>query len=290
MEDKKYLQIDVERVLHSKSPKLARRIPRFIISYLKRIVHQDKLNAFLEEHQDAQDFEFIRVVLKHFGVIIEYKALDDIDWNDRYIVTANHPLGGLDGLALMYVVGLKRKDLVFPVNDLLLHIPNLRNLFLPLNKHGMQSKDTVRLFDEALQSDKLILYFPAGLVSRKRKGIIRDLEWKKTVIQKARQFHRKLIPVYISGRNSNFFYTLANIRKFLGIRFNVEMIYLVDEMYKQYHQKLRIYFGKPLSVDDLPADVSDEQKALILQELVYSIPHLHDYRNENWISVNFQEQ
>lgn len=280
--------IDVEQVIWNKNPKLLKLIPRFLISYLKRIVHQDSINAFLMNHKNISDFDFIRAALKHFGLIIEYKGLDNINWNDRYIVAANHPLGGLDGLALMYVIGQKRTDLIFPVNDILLKIPNLQNLFFPLNKHGRQQRDAVRLFDELFASDKLILYFPAGLVSRKRKGIIRDLNWKKTFIQKAQQFDRRIIPVYISGKNSNFFYRLANIRKFFGINFNIEMIYLVDEMYKQYNQRLLIYFDRPISADQLPANLNDEQKALFLQQMVYDIPKRKDFKINNWKVINFR--
>ena len=150
----------------------------------------------------------------------------------RYIIASNHPLGGLDGVALMQVMGRKRKDIVFPVNDILLYLPNLRELFIPINKHG-SNNENVEIIQKTFESEKMILYFPAGLVSRKQKGGIMDLEWRKTFISKSKQYKRDIIPVHIDGRNSSFFYSLANLRKMLNIKANIEMLFLPDEMYKQ---------------------------------------------------------
>jgi putative hemolysin len=155
-------------------------------------------------------------------------------------------LGGLDGMALMKVVGEVRKDIVFPVNDLLMNVPNLLPLFIPINKHGSNTQNML-IMNDTFASDKTILYFPAGLCSRKQKGKILDLEWKKTFITKARTYKRDIIPVHINGRNSDWFYNLAKWRKRLGIKANIEMLYLVDEMYKQNNKNISITFGKPIS-------------------------------------------
>jgi putative hemolysin len=133
------------------------------------------------------------------------------------------------------------------VNDILLFIPNLRSIFVPINKHGKQERHTALLTDEAYASDKQILTFPAGLCSRKIKGEIADPAWKKSFIQKAIEYRRDVVPVYFEGRNSNFFYCLANVRKKLGIKANLEMLYLSDELFKSKHASFHIYFGKPLA-------------------------------------------
>ncbi|HRZ75941.1 MAG TPA: 1-acyl-sn-glycerol-3-phosphate acyltransferase, partial [Bacteroidales bacterium] len=238
----------LERVISGKSPRLLRILPGFVLRYLKRIIHQDRINATLGRLQGTQGLEFIDEVLKDFGVRIMVEGLANIPPTGRGLIVANHPLGGLDGLALMKVVGSVRKDIVFPVNDLLMHIPNLRGLFIPINKHGSNASN-VKVFDDTFASDKLVLYFPAGLCSRKQHGRILDLEWKKGIVTRARRYERDVIPVHISGRNSNFFYNLANFRTAVGLRTNVEMLYLVDEMVKQKDQEVRITFGRPIPYD-----------------------------------------
>ena len=238
--------IDVEKVFYTKSPRVARKIPQFIYNYLKRVVHQEDLNEAIRRFNDQQGLDFVRSILAHMGVKITYQGIENIAVDGRYIIASNHPLGGLDGMALMKVVEEVREDIVFPVNDLLMNVPNLLPLFIPINKHGSNTQNML-IMNETFASDKTILYFPAGLCSRKQQGKILDLEWKKTFITKARTYKRDIIPVHIKGRNSDWFYNLANWRKRLGIKANIEMLYLVDEMYKQNNKNISITFGKPIS-------------------------------------------
>jgi len=238
--------IDVEKVFYTKSPRVARKIPQFIYNYLKRVVHQEDLNEAIRRFNDQQGLDFVRSILAHMGVKITYQGIENIAVDGRYIIASNHPLGGLDGMALMKVVEEVREDIVFPVNDLLMNVPNLLPLFIPINKYGSNTQNML-IMNETFASDKTILYFPAGLCSRKQQGKILDLEWKKTFITKARTYKRDIIPVHIKGRNSDWFYNLANWRKRLGIKANIEMLYLVDEMYKQNNKNISITFGKPIS-------------------------------------------
>ena len=173
-------------------------------------------------------------------------------------------------MALMHAVGKIRPDIAIPANDFLLHLPNLRPLFIPVNKHGSNAENIVH-FDETFKSNKTVLYFPAGLCSRKIKGNIVDLEWKKTFLSKARKTNRDIIPVHISGRNSNFFYNLANLRKWLGLKANIEMLYLVDEMYKQESKELVITFGRPIPVSVFDKSLNDKKWAEKIKEHVYSL-------------------
>ncbi|MCK9616717.1 MAG: 1-acyl-sn-glycerol-3-phosphate acyltransferase [Lentimicrobiaceae bacterium] len=262
--------INLESVIKSKSERLAKMLPRFILSYLKRIIHETELNGYLEEHQSKFGLEFIEAILNEFGVIIQYEGLENISTEGRYILAANHPLGGLDGMALMYVTGKVRKDIVFPVNDLLLNLPNLKDVFIPINKHGRNAAN-LAVFDETFASNKTLLYFPAGLCSRKIKGKVVDLEWKKTFISKARKYQRDIIPVHISGSNSGFFYNLANLRKFLGIKVNIEMLYLVDEMIKQKNKVIRIRFGTSIPYTIFDKKYNDSEWANLVKKHVYAI-------------------
>jgi 1-acyl-sn-glycerol-3-phosphate acyltransferase len=262
--------IDIERVFAGKNPRLLKFMPGFVVRYLKRVIHQDELNEALELFKDLQGLDFIEKILEEFGVKIITEGLANLPSHGRYIIVANHPLGGLDGMALMKVVGSVRKDILFPVNDLLMHLPNLKPLFIPLNKHG-RNVDNIRLFDEAFASDAAILYFPAGLCSRKINGKIIDLEWKKTFIAKAKKFRRDILPVYIEGSNSNFFYNLARWRAKSGLQTNIEMLYLVDEMFKQKDKEILLKFGKPLPYQFFDGSKRDIEWAAYMKEHVYSL-------------------
>jgi len=239
-------KIDVERILFSKNPALAKAVPGFVINYLKRIIHQDELNNFLRIYGHLKDSELIEAGLKHFEIKYNVSGTENIPETGRFIFVSNHPLGGLDGLVFIYELSKHFHDIKFPVNDILTNIENLSGIFLPVNKHGVQGRDAARLIEEAYSSASQILYFPAGLCSRKKKGVIKDLQWHKSFISKAIQHKRDIVPAYFSGRNSDFFYNLSNIRKFLGIKANIEMLYLADEMFRQKDKEIRLVFGRTI--------------------------------------------
>jgi len=238
--------IDVEKVLYSKNPALKKVVPKFIVNYLRRIVHQDDINEFLRESADLRDAAMVGAFLSKFEIKFKVSGTENIPEKGRYIFVSNHPLGGLDGLVFIYELSKHFPDIKFPVNDILTNIENLSGILLPVNKHGSQGKEAARMIEDAYSSDSQILYFPAGLCSRKKRGVIKDLTWHKSFISKAIQHKRDVVPAYFSGKNSNFFYNLANIRKFLGIRGNIEMLYLADEMFKQKGKEISLTLGKPI--------------------------------------------
>ncbi len=265
--------IDIDEVFKKKGGKLYPIIPKFIIRYLKKTIHQNTINDALLKYEDRMGLDFIEAILKErFTVDIEVKNEENIPKDGRYILAANHPLGGLDGMALMHVVGKKRPDIKFIVNDILLELKNLQGLFVPVNKHGRNSAESVRVIEALYQSDDLVLVFPAGLVSRKQKGgIIKDLQWKKSFITKAIKHKRDIIPVHIDGKNSNFFYNLAQWRKRLGIQANIEMLYLPDEMFKQASKKMTITFGKAIPYTLFSKSHTHNQWAQWVKEKVYEM-------------------
>lgn len=265
--------LDVDKVLRQKSGKSYRFVPKFLIRYLERITHQDELNEILFRLKGVNSFEFLHEILFNmFGVEIEYHGLENIPKEGGIIIAGNHPLGGMDGMALMHVVGKVRTDIKFVANDLLLHLPNLRDLFVAVNKLGGNSQESVLGLNQVLNSDQALLIFPAGLVSRKQQGGISDLEWKKTFISKAVAHKRDVVPVYINGRNSDFFYNLARLRKLLNIKLNIEMLYLVDEMFKQRNKKITLTFGKPISHTTFTSAFTPHQWAGKVRRYVYSLP------------------
>lgn len=262
--------LDIEKLLAEKNPTLKKLLPGFVMRYLKRIIHEDELNFYLTEFSDRFGVDFIDGVLSHINTKLDLVGLENIPQKEKCIVASNHPLGGLDGMALMLAVNNVRPDIVFPVNDLLMNIKNLEVMFIPINKHGSNSEN-IQIINDTFASDKLVCYFPAGLVSRKQNGKILDLEWKTTFITKAKRFKRDIIPTHISGRNTNFFYNLANFRKKLGLKANVEMLYLVDELHKQRDKTLRISFGPPIRFATFDNRHSKNEWAILMREYVYKM-------------------
>ncbi|MFK5856683.1 MAG: 1-acyl-sn-glycerol-3-phosphate acyltransferase [Bacteroidota bacterium] len=262
--------INIEKVILDKSPVLGKFIPSFIINYLKKIIHQDEFNANLDKHEKLVGIDFIYASLSDINVNVDIIGLENIPKNGRTIVASNHPLGGLDGLALMLAVAKRRKDIIFPVNDLLMNVKNLEPLFIPINKHGSNT-DNIQIINDTFASEKIICYFPFGLVSRKKKGKIMDLNWKSTFISKAKRYKRDIIPTHIDGKNSNFFYNLSNIRKALGIKINLEMLFLVDEMYKQKNSTLKITFGKPIPYSTFDKRHSNIEWAELMRQFTYKL-------------------
>jgi len=265
------LQLDVEQVLYSKNPALKKAIPGFLVRYLKRIAHQDELNEFLRIAGNRRDAEFIKAGLEFFRISYKVTGTENIPASGRYIFVSNHPLGGLDGLVFIYELSKYYKSLKFPVNDILMTIKNLSGVFLPINKHGSQDREAARLIEEAYASGSQILYYPAGLCSRKKKGVIRDLHWHKSFISKSIQYKRDVVPAYFSGRNSDFFYNLSNIRNFLGIRANIEMLYLVDELFKQKGKAIDLVFGEAIPWQTFDKSRSAAEWAEWVKEKSYAL-------------------
>ena len=263
--------IDVERIISNKNPKLLKVIPGFVIRYLKKIVHQDDINKFISKNGHKKGIEFAHAILDEYRVTFTTKGLDNVPNKGRFIFASNHPLGGVDGIALILSVSEKYKAIKFPVNDILMNIKGLDNIFIPINKHGSNSKESAKQMVEAYSSNEQILMFPAGLVSRKKKGKIVDLEWKNNFIKKSITYKRDIIPVHITGRNTNFFYNLANFRKLLRIKTNIEMLYLADEFYKQCGNNLEISFGKPISWEEVSKEKDKNKSADRIKKIVYQL-------------------
>ncbi len=269
----KDLFIDIDAVIASKSKRLAKFTPKFVVNWVKRIVHQDELNEILKFSSGAIDVEFADKVLLWLNAKSNVKFInrESLRSDGRYIFVSNHPLGGLDGLILISSLGKMFGKVKFVVNDLLMHILPMRNIFVPVNKHGSMGKDYGERIHNAYASDAQMLYFPAGLCSRLIDGKITDLEWKRNFIKQAKRYNRDIVPVYFGGRNSNFFYRLAKIRKMLGIKFNFEMIFLPDEMFRQKNSIFDVVIGEPIPISSIDSTRTLDQWCQEIREKCYQL-------------------
>ncbi len=240
------LQIDLKKVIRQKNVILSK-IP-FFVSWLRKFVHEAEINEFLRNYGHLHGMDFIAKVIEYFNLTIEKVVKNNsLDPHGRYLFVANHPLGGLDGVSFIQAISDIYGDVRFPVNDILLTIENFQPLLLPINKYGKQDRESAKKINEAFaSSDKQILMFPAGLVSRKIKGKIVDLEWQKHFISKAIDYRRDVVPVYIIGQNSKRFYKISSCTRALRLP-PLEMLSLPDEVFLQKNKTIKIIIGDPIS-------------------------------------------
>ncbi|MBK7128843.1 MAG: glycerol acyltransferase [Crocinitomicaceae bacterium] len=263
--------IDIEKIIRDKNPRLLKFLPGFILRYLKRILHEDEVNEAIEENKDVYGYQFCVNIIKKFDLQISARGIENISPTGGAIFACNHPLGGFDALAVVQDVTPVRPDIKFVVNDILLHLHSLKDMFVGVNKHGTNTKDSLDELNKQFMTDQAVFVFPAGLVSRKKRGIVEDLEWKKTFITRSKKFNRDVIPVYIDGKLSNRFYRLANFRKFIGIKANIEMLYLVDELFRQKNKTITIHFGKPIPASTFDKTKTDSAWAQWVKSKVYDM-------------------
>lgn len=267
--------IDLDRIIREKMGTKARYVPSVAVRWLKHIIHQDEVNRFLWESRDKKGTEWLEECTRYLDMTLDIEGLENLpDKNDGrlYTFVSNHPLGGVDGVALGAIIG-RHYDGRFRylVNDLLMNLPGLAPLCIPINKTGKQSRSFPEMVEAGFSGDNHILMFPAGICSRKIDGQIHDLPWKKTFITKSVETKRDIVPIHFGGRNSDFFYGLTNVCKALHIKFNIAMLFLVDEMYKNVHKSFRVAIGKPIPWQTFDKSKTAMEWAKYVQDMVYRL-------------------
>ena len=270
------IKIDVRAVVRERLGAASRAVPSFLLRKLEKLICQDRLNAVLEHNFPKEGAEFCRGVLNDLSVKVETFNADRLPPVDRrrVIIASNHPLGGLDGMALIdYFSQRYGGELMFVVNDLLMAVKPLAPVFLPINKHGHQSRQSLAAIDRVMKGDDPVLIFPAGLCSRQRQagGEVADLEWRKMFINRAISFKRDIVPVYFDGTNSDRFYSVARRRESMGLKFNFEMALLPSEVFKAEGKTFRINCGTPLPWQSLSGGQEAEAEAQAVRRMVYDL-------------------
>lgn len=275
MDDKTIFTVDVEQILREKAGAKARRVPRFVLSWLKKIVHQDEVNQFLEQSSHLSGVEWLEACVEYLDMKLDVSGRENLPASDdgrHYTFVSNHPLGGIDGVALGAILGRHYDGHIrYLVNDLLMNLRGLAPLCIPINKTGSQGRDFPAMVEAGFKGDNHIIMFPAGLCSRRTNGVVRDIPWRKTFVVKSVETQRDVVPIHFGGQNSNFFYTLANFCKRTGIKFNVAMLFLVDEMYKNTHKRFSVKIGKPIPWQTFDKSRTPAQWAAWVQKKVYEL-------------------
>lgn len=263
--------LDLEQIIRARAGKKARFIPQFLINWFKKAAHQDYINGYLKEGYVG--VEFCENGLKYLGVDLEINGLENLPKDGRkFTFVSNHPLGAIDGVTLGAVIGKEYDGKIkYLMNDLLMNLKGMAPLGVPINKIGGQARNLPKLIDEAFRSENQMLIFPAGLCSRKIDGKIQDIPWGKAFITKSRQTGRDIIPIHFEGQNSERFYKVASWQKKLGLKFNIAMLMLPDEMYKSAGRKYRITFGKPIPIQTLDRSRTDVEWAQDIRKTVYEL-------------------
>lgn len=264
--------IDLKASFKKSESRLIRSLPTWIVRLIEKFIHQDDMNYSIYQNRELTGIPFVNGILDLWKVKVEIRGQENLPDSGRYIFVANHPVGGMDALSFLSMIGRFYPKVISPSNQIFQYIPNLHPVILGVNVFGMNTKETADKLNQLFESDAQIMIFPAGEVSRRRNGIISDTVWQKTFVTKAVQNNRDIIPVHISGRNSNTFYFVASIRKFFGIKAFIETALLPSEMMKQKGSTFTLSIGKAIPFQSITKDKSHKEWAQEIKKLVYQIP------------------
>ncbi len=263
--------IDIEKEFRSSNSAFLKSLPGFIIKGIEKFIRQDEMNAAINNNRNKTGVPFLNDVLKNWKVIVKINGEENIPSSGRFVFAANHPVGGIDALAFLCMIYKFFPEIITPSNELLNRIPNLKPLLLGINVFGKNTRETAEKLNDLFESDTQIMIFPSGEVSRRKKGVISDPVWQKSFITKAVQYKRDIIPVHISGRNSNLFYIVANLRKFLGIKMYIETVLLPREMMKQRNSSVTLTIDRVIPYQTFTKEKSHWEWAQHIKEIVYKL-------------------
>lgn len=250
-----------------------RKLPQPLIRLLERLIHQDEINDILDRYGHLEGVDFMTALVGYFHVDIDWNGADRLPSDKRCLFVSNHPLGGLDGICLSHLIGSHYdSDVRYIVNDILFHLRPLRKIFVPVNTRGRQKRESIDRLQEALESDLPVITFPAGFCSRLIEGKVQDTPWKKSFVRQAYASKRDIVPLFFDGLNSTRFYRIERLRQLLGLKFNIGMALLPDEMFRSKGRRFRVFAGRPIpwqSLASAPRDTAEQ--ALHIRSLAYDL-------------------
>jgi len=266
---KKY--IDIAKIIAEGDSTVLKKLPRFVIKLITRIIWQNELNEILSRNSESVGVDFLAKMIEEFNIKIEVEGLDNLPENRKCFFAANHPLGLMDGLVLTKTVADKYGDLKAIANDAFMFAPHMRPLVAAVNVFGRSSREYILALEDVYNSDIPITHFPAGLVSRRFKGKVQDQPWQKSFITNAISSQRDIVPFYFYNKNSRLFYAIYSIRKFLGIKLNLELALLPNEAFRKRSKTIKVKIGKPISYLSFDKSMSHLEWAQKVRAQVYEL-------------------
>lgn len=261
--------VDVEEML---GPKLRKKMPRFLINYLKKIAHEADLNDAIDKSNGIVGEEFLRFALDYLDITYTVVGEEHLPKDGNFIFVGNHPLGGADALIVGDIVRKHYGNIRFIANSLLAEMKPLASLFVSVNLlGGQQTRDLGVLMEDLFESGNQVAIFPAGTCAKRINGKITEMPWKKMFVTRAKKFQRDVIPIHCTGRNSNWFYFISNVSRFLGLKVNIGMMYLVDELFKAQHKHFTVTIGEPIPWQTFDSSKSDAQWANHVRKMVIGL-------------------
>jgi putative hemolysin len=266
---KKY--IDIEKIIRARNAGLLNKLPKFIIKIISGIVYQDEVNRIMNKYSNLIGPDFLKAIIEEFNIKLEIEGIENLPQNKRCFFVANHPFGFADGLVLTYIVSGKYGELKAIANDAFMYVPQLHPFIVAVNVFEGSSKEYLIALDKTYRDDIAITHFPAGIVSRKQKGKIQDFPWQKSFITKAISCERDIVPIFFHGYNSKLFYRINTIRKFLGIKANIELMLLPREMFKKRGETIKVTIGRSIPFTTFDKSCSHFEWAQRVRSIVYNL-------------------
>ncbi len=267
---KKY--VDIDKIVGESDSKVLQKLPKYLLTLIKKVVRQKELNEVLNKLSDSEGLVFLEGMIKELNLTIKIDGIENLPEDGRCFFAANHPFGVLDGLILTHTVSTKYGGLKAIANDAFQFVPQLNPFIVEVNVYGQSSKDRIRLLNETYDSDMPITHFPAGEVSRRYNGKIQDAPWQKSFIGKAISSRRNIVPFHFSGRNSRLFYSVFMLRRFLGIKLNLELVLLPRELFRSRNKTITLIIGKPIAYQSFNHEKSHYDWAQEVRQQVYDLP------------------
>ncbi len=239
---------DLRRILSERNPRLLNRLPPGVLALARSLTHEHLVNAVLTARSGLEAAEFCEYVLRRLEITLKLENSRYLEDAERPVICANHPSGGLEGVALIAAILRIRGSCRVPANDLLATVEPLGPLIVGVNRARPSVAD-MRELSAAYQGNEPMLIFPAGVTARVYGGVLREYPWETSFVTRARRADRDIVPVWVSGRNSRHFYLIHRIRRVLGIGFNLEMGLLVDELLRRRGDTLTLRFAPARRVE-----------------------------------------
>jgi putative hemolysin len=263
--------ININKQIKESSSKFLKKLPCFFVNWIKIIIWQDELNFILTKYSKYEGISFLAKLTKELNIKVEIEGIENLPDNGRCFFVANHPFGFVDGLILTNTVGEKYGDFKAIGNNIFMLIPHLKGNIAAVNVFGTNSREYILELEKLFKSDIPVTHFPAGIVSRIKKGKVEDSNWEKGFIKKAIAYQRNVVPFYFYGRNSLLFYFIYIARKTFGISKILELVLLPHELFNKRNKTIKVKIGKPISYNTFDMSRSHHDWAQFVKKQVYNL-------------------